>query len=295
MYGSLSKNIITAIIAALPVVTMVSCSGNQQKSENEVKAEALLKNVQSLYEEAKYDDAMTMIDSLMKVYPGELDVQRRALHVKTLINEKLIFNDSIANEELYAQSKQMVDSLGARFKFMKEKDMVEGYYISKSLNNDALIKTTGLMPRVGEDGSLSLVSSLYGHSIKHTRLSATANNSTVTTVDVPVSNDRNYRFNDNGVPVEMVTFTMKECDSLCHFIMENAGTNIRLTFESGKKKHATTLSKKTKEIISETYEYSHSLQDLKKAEMDRVKFAKKLQLSRKQIKQTATNIQGNRE
>ena len=53
----------------------------------------------SMYAGKDYDNAMLMIDSLMKTYPGLIDVQRKAMHIQTMITEKRTLADSIANEK----------------------------------------------------------------------------------------------------------------------------------------------------------------------------------------------------
>ena len=103
-----------------------------------------------------------------------------------------------------------------------------------------------------------------------------------------------YRFSDNGTSVEMVTFNAQECDSLCAFIADNASKTIKVRFAGKSRSHTITLPERTKKAIAVCYRLYQAESKVKTAELNRLKYTKKLQLTRKQIKQTATNIQGER-
>lgn len=287
MFKGLTNTYAILLLAAAMSVT--SC-GNS-KTESQVNAENILSEAQSLYDSGKYMEAIGTIDSLMKKHPGIIDVQRQAMHLKTLVVEKQTILDSIANDSAIVANKQIVDSLANNFKYVKTADMVEGYYVSKNVSGDNLTKCTNIEARINEMGEIYLVSSLYGKSIKHTKLRAVAGDSTVETEAVPYDNARNYRFKDGGTPVEMVTFRKADCDTLCQFIADNVAKDIKVEFIGGKK-YPLPLPSKTKNLIAETYIFATHKAQLKKAEDLKLYYMRKLQITRKQSRQTATNIKG---
>lgn len=287
MFKGLTNTYAILLLAAAMSVT--SC-GNS-KTESQVNAENILSEAQSLYDSGKYMEAIGTIDSLMKKHPGIIDVQRQAMHLKTLVVEKQTILDSIANDSAIVANKQIVDSLANNFKYVKTADMVEGYYVSKNISGDNLTKRTNIEARINEMGEIYLVSSLYGKSIKHTKLRAVAGDSTVETEAVPYDNARNYRFKDGGTPVEMVTFRKADCDTLCQFIADNVAKDIKVEFVGGKK-YSLPLPSKTKNLIAETYIFATHKAQLKKAEDLKLYYMRKLQITRKQSRQTATNIKG---
>lgn len=287
MFKGLTNTYAILLLAAAMSVT--SC-GNS-KSESQVNAENILSEAQSLYDSGKYMEAIGTIDSLMKKHPGIIDVQRQAMHLKTLVVEKQTILDSIANDSAIVANKQIVDSLANNFKYVKTADMVEGYYVSKNVSGDNLTKRTNIEARINEMGEIYLVSSLYGKSIKHTKLRAVAGDSTVETEAVPYDNARNYRFKDGGTPVEMVTFRKADCDTLCQFIADNVAKDIKVEFVGGKK-YSLPIPSKTKNLIAETYTFATHKAQLKKAEDLKLYYMRKLQITRKQSRQTATNIKG---
>ena len=82
MYN-VSTKLFAILLTAASVAGLASC-GNS-KSEEQIKAEALLSDAQSMFDSRQYDKAIAIIDSLSKTYPGMLDVQRNAMHLKTLV------------------------------------------------------------------------------------------------------------------------------------------------------------------------------------------------------------------
>lgn len=292
MYNATTKKLTAAILCAL-FLSAFSFSCNSKKADDSEAAEHLMSEIKSLYSSKDYDKALLAIDSLMKTYPGQTDIQRQALHVQTQITEKKALADSIANEQVYASCAAAADSIKQSLKFVNSKEMVEGYYVDKSAPSDGMPTTTRIIPRVSADGEISVLSSLRGHSIRHTKLVIATDSATVETVAVPLSNSRNYRYKDNGKPVELVTFNQQECDSLCKYIASaSAPVSVTLVGQSGKQKIALTVADKTS--FSNIVAYSEALTKMQEASMNRLKFAKRLNLARKQIKQTATNIQGDR-
>jgi tetratricopeptide (TPR) repeat protein len=62
---------------------MAGCGENKH-----VEAEALLEQAGSQFEQGKYDEALTTIDSLRKVYPNAIDTRKRALTLQQNIELK---------------------------------------------------------------------------------------------------------------------------------------------------------------------------------------------------------------
>lgn len=287
MCSAVIKNFIP-VIACLGIC-LTACNNN--KSENQLKAEGILTQAQSSFENKKYDLAITQLDSLMKKYPGEIDVQRNAMHLRTLVIEKKTIIDSIANDSTIAANKQIVDSLSNMFRYVKTRDMVEGYFVSKAISDNHLTKQTDIEVRIDDRGNIYLLSSLYGNTIHHTYLKAKCNAGTVETKAVAFDNAKNYRFKDGNTSVEMITFDKEACDTLCQFISENRNTAITIEF-CGRKSYSMQLSNKTKNSIADTYLFATRKSNLKKAEDLKKFYAQKLVITRKQSRQTATNING---
>lgn len=286
MYNVTVKSLATALC-----ISLLAGSCNSGKSEEQIQAEKILSDAQSLYDAEKYDESIHYIDSLTRNFPGIIDVQRNAMHLKTLVTEKITILDSINNDLEIEKNIGLVDSLQSSFKFVKTKDMVEGYYVHKKTPANNIIKQSNIEARIDEFGKIYLISNLYGKSCKHTHLVAKSKNGLAETGVVAYDNALNYRFKDDGTPVEMVTFNEEKCDTLCNFISENRNENIKLQFK-GSRTHEITLGKQTKKLIDETYRFAKQKAALKKAQDLKMFYTRKLQITRKQQRQTATNLTG---
>lgn len=291
MSEEIVKFINILLIAALLIIGGQSCNSEKSGKEKQAQAaEKMMSDINKLYSGKDYNNALVMIDSLMKTYPGVIDTQRKALHVRTLIMERCTINDSIDNENVLTENIILADSLAKRLTYVKNEDMVEGYYVSTLIPYSGVMSATGITARVSDNGELSLVSTLSGHRISHSSIRAITDTLSATTSVIPTGNSRNYYFSQSGV--EAVTYLQTECDSICHFIQLHTKDHIGIVF-IGKRNYKMTLSQKEKQAISEVYAYYQATHAVEKAQIERVKFARKLQLTRKQIKQTAVNLKGN--
>ena len=164
MLDATIKHIFQYTLLSACLFCSFSC-GNSKQAEDSEKAEQIMLEIKSMYAGKDYDNAMLMIDSLMKTYPGLIDVQRKAMHIQTMITEKRTLADSIANEKVLEQSMAAADSIKHNLKFVKSADMVEGYFVDKTMPDDGIPSVTGIVARVAEHGDISLLSSLRGHRI----------------------------------------------------------------------------------------------------------------------------------
>lgn len=73
------KLMIMCALAAL----MAACGENKH-----LEAEALLEQASSLFDQGNYDEALTIIDSLRKVYPNAIDTRKRALTLQQNVELK---------------------------------------------------------------------------------------------------------------------------------------------------------------------------------------------------------------
>lgn len=266
-----------AAIALTIATTTSSCNSNQDTK----LATELLANAELSFKQSNYDSTIIILDSLKSKFPRELDIQRQGLYLRTMTNEQLILAEICANDSVIQQLSEQKQRLDKQFTYVKTKDMVEGYLVVK--NTQPLINRTGFEARIDEQGNIYIVTLVHGNSLKHTRLSVSAGDGTeAITDDIAYNGSTNYRFNDNGVNNEMVTFRDKQCDSLNLYIKENSNKTLKLTF-IGDKRHTITLSKSDKNMIKNSYDYSQAIINGRNAEAKKIYLDKKLEIAESQI------------
>lgn len=271
-----------AIIAAI-ALSGISC-GNSGKTSDE--AEAMLNEAQQMSDEGRYDSAVVMLDSLCKTRPTETDAVKQAMHLKAQTLEKSFVAQMAQVDSIIAANAPIVEQIAPMLKGVKTPEMVEGYRVVASIAGKELINRTDIEPRIDDGGNLYIVSLLHGVSAQHDRLRVSCSAGSAETKAVPYDKSRNYRFGDDGVSNEMVTFRYDECADFCQFIADNADAKLSLTFV-GKKQHTVPLSNALKRAIVESYRYSTAIRTGMRAEHDKLLLTKKIEIARRQIEQTA--------
>lgn len=271
-----------AIIAAI-ALSGISC-GNSGKTSDE--AEAMLNEAQQMSDEGRYDSAVVMLDSLCKTRPTETDVVKQAMHLKAQTLEKSFVAQMAQVDSIIAANAPIVEQIAPMLKGVKTPEMVEGYRVVASIAGKELINRTDIEPRIDDGGNLYIVSLLHGVAAEHDHLRVSCGAGSAETKAVPYDKSRNYRFSDDGVTNEMVTFRYDECADFCQFIADNADAKLSLTFV-GKKQHTVPLSNALKRAIVESYRYSTAIRTGMRAEHDKLLLTKKIEIARRQIEQTA--------
>ncbi|MDE6715447.1 MAG: hypothetical protein K2J74_03085 [Muribaculaceae bacterium] len=286
MFKEIIKSKAHAIVLVVSAATLfVSCgSGNPQAKE-------LLSQANTAYQSQQYTQAVTLLDSLKKTYPTDVEVQKSAMYLRTLADEEIILNQIQSNDSALAASEQALASLVAGFTFIKDADMVEGYTVSNSTKSNPLVNRTGLEARIDEYLNLYLVSLLNGNKANHDRVEVVNGVEFASTEAVPYNGSSNYRFNAGGVNNEMVTFRGGKADTLCMFIADNRNAKLKLNFMGGKKV-TLPLSSADAKAIASTYEYARALQANREANNQKKYLDAKLQITRQQkekLSKYATN------
>lgn len=269
---------------ALLLCAAASCSGGsgEQSEALDMLAQAkecISKNPQQ---------AISLIDSLNKVFPKQTEVRRKAMHVRTLADSVLIDREfAVTDSTLKADSLKFIE-LKPQFAFVKTKDMVEGYYVEKSLQSKPLFERTGIEPRVDELGNMFVVTCVFGSPVQHTRLSARSSGEQCSTADVPYDGATNYRYTADRGSCEMATFHYEKCADFCKFVAEHGGKKVAIDFV-GKGKTSITLSPEVLKAFSVTYEFAQAMSSGKNAVAKMMYLNKKRDINRRQMAQTKTD------
>ena len=65
------------VLSAMAAVMLLSCGENSAQKQ----AEEMLSKAGTCYEQGQYDEALTVIDSLRKIYPNAIDTRKKALRL----------------------------------------------------------------------------------------------------------------------------------------------------------------------------------------------------------------------
>ena len=122
MYNVLSRIGILLILA----ISVASCGNNGSDA-----GEGLLTEAENAITSGDFLQAYCLIDSINVVSKDNIELRKRALHLRTIADEKAGIADSIVNDSVLRAETARVEALRNSFKFIKTKDMVEGYTVHK--------------------------------------------------------------------------------------------------------------------------------------------------------------------
>lgn len=268
-------------ILALPValVLTASCSGNKENPE----AVALLDSASAAYEQGRLDDSSALLDSLQKLFPGEISVQRRAMVLRPQVIEKQAMAQIAAIDSMTAADNACMERLKPLMKWVKTPGMIEGYYTDSKTYNPSFMNATGIEPRVSEIGQFYIVSSLNpSGGTHHVAVSLTGAGKTVSTPDVPYDGESNYRIGSG----EVITFSPEQSDTIGKFASELASVTpaakVTLSFVGAKGKKPVSLTSAQVTAIANAYNYSRAIIEARDNQVQRQRLEKTIEIARRQ-------------
>lgn len=281
MFNEAIKHIIKGSCALFFTFALTSCGGDKDA------ATALYNEAKVCHEKGQYMQSAILLDSLKSTYPNEIELLKKSLHLRTLNQERVIKVEIAQNDSLIAILADENKALEGNFKYIKHPDMVEGFYIHKSIAGETdKTDRVAIEPRIDENDLFYIVSYLTGHDVKHTSLKLSApSGETVTSATVPYDEAQNYRYSSGGTTYEIVTFNSNQCDTLGCFAANHSDNKIKVTFQ-GKGNYSMQLNAAHVNALAATYRYAKVKQQGKAAIKKRMFLESKLQLAQKQIEQT---------
>lgn len=272
----------SAIIAsaAISAMLMVSCGSTDKE-----KATQMLDNASELYRSEKYDKAIAILDSIDSIYPAEVDIRRKAMHLRPQIVEHITLKQIAETDSLMAVTQLKSDSIGQYIAFVD--NPVEGYYVASGFKGKDPATTPGIYARMTPDGQFYILSSI-NKPIHSTSVSISLPDGTVAaTPAVQYDGERNDRFGS----VEIITFMQSECDTIGALAASNSNGNFTLNF-TGDKTVSIPLPQAQLTAIEHVYTAATLLRELKVLHLRKAHLEKQLQLSRNQQARTFTDDDG---
>ncbi len=267
-------------LAALALTAIVSASCGKKANP---EAEGLLNMAQTAFDNSAYAEARTLLDSLQKGYPAEIELQRAGMALRPKVIEQLTLVEIQQTDSAVAAEKAEADKLKSGLKWVKTPGMIEGYWTYGKTYRPDFMNTTGIEPRVSDIGEFYIVSSVNpGGGLKHTSIAVSGNGGRAQTAPVPYDGESNYRI-DGG---EIITFSPEASDTIGAFALNNQGAPLTLHFIGGKER-SQKLSADQVAAIAAAYRYSRITIDARERTVNRQRLEKQLAIARDQIARTA--------
>lgn len=249
----------------LLAMMLVNCGG--KKLTEQEQAQAHLEKAQQLFKEHKINAAKIQIDSINNLFPKQIEIRKKANAIFTqiqLIEQKrnLIYADSLIRVK-----KVTLDSMTRNFVFEKDEKYEDvGNYIYKAQRAETSAGRTYIKALVEETGAF-LLSSIYCGTkpIKHFSAKFAVGDLFAETEKV-TDDGYSYSYTDNGCTYENVVYHSDANKSIASLIQQNAKKPVSVTLNGTKGNKSYTLTETEKKAISEAYNLSVVLSDVKNLE-----------------------------
>jgi hypothetical protein len=248
-------------------------------NKKETGARACLENARHLYENADYDSAQKMLDSLKILYPDEWETRKESLQLGRLVELKqqernLILYDSLLQIRLVQR-----DSMKPYFLFEKNTEYDEtGKYYAKSQQLENNLRRSYLRSGVNEAGRIELASIYYGvQPIRHTGLKVSASGGEYTETEaIPCDGGMNYSFTDLDMTTETVTYAGGKDNGVIQFIYDNRNIPLKAEYTGGSKQSGITVSPADKDALADIRDLSVVLSDIDRLNKEMEKSSRRI-------------------
>jgi len=251
---------------------LIACNSNKKQ------ATAFLESAQKLYEQGEYAPAKSDLDSIKKLFPKEIEVQRLGLELRRRIEIKenelnLVFCDSMLTVRS-AEAETMKPD------FLFEKDTAYddvGKYIDKRQRLETKLQTSYIRTNVTETGEMLLYSVYYGsRPIQHSQLKVSKTSGEYAeTENIPYDGGLNYSFVDGGMTTEVVAYKEGKDGGVIQFIYSNKDFVLKAEY-LGKEKYVFTISASDKNVLVKTADFAVILSDIDRLKKEKEKSAQRL-------------------
>lgn len=273
MYNATNKFItgICAVALAVIIATTSSCGGNSR----EEAAHQLYGNIEGLIDTRNYTGALELLDTLDTRYADLTALRRQALRLRVRAIEGQALDSISEGDARLCSAKMVVDSLQGGFRFVESPVGLEGYYVEKGAS-DKVLNSTGIQPRITEDGLFYIVANIQGRNIGLESLVFTDGAENVVSSPAPASRLVSVEGS------ELLSFKPEEVTPVALWLKDHPGTS-KYALKGCKGTIDMKLSPELRRSIVATASYALAMQNLKMASVKREKFERRLQIARDQL------------
>jgi hypothetical protein len=246
---------------------LFSCNGEKKK------AQSMLMQAETLFRQALPDSALTMLDSLKKLYPKEFETLIAGQTLRRKIEVESAKQIISLCDSLLPIREAEIDKLKSGFIYEKDPEYDDvGKYFDKNQKIENKLQRSYIRCWTTEQGEFFIASVYYGKApIGHTGLKLSLRDgSSVATVDIPPDGGLNYSFRDLGMTTEVVTYSAEKDGGAARFVYDNSAKTISAEYTGGKRFSLTVSPADVKSLVH-TMDFAALLSETEKMKIEREK------------------------
>lgn len=230
-----------------------------------IEARAYLENARNFYENADYDSAQKLLDSLKILYPDEFEIRKEGLQLGRLVKLGQQERNRILCDSLLQIRLAQLDAMKSKFIFEKNPEYDDvGKYYAKSQKLENNLRRSYIRSCVNELGIMELASIYCGaRPIRHTGLKVSdSKGEYAETETIPRDGGMNYSFTDLDMTTETITYINGKDNGVIQFIYNNITIPLKAEYTGGNKKYVIAVSQADKDALADIRDFSVVLSDI---------------------------------
>lgn len=264
-------NAISRYFYAAAVLLAVTACGNAERDS----AKTLLDESRQAVEKHDYNKAFELLDTLNVRYRAQTEVRREALVLRAQAMEGMAIDSISAGDRALAEATLALDAFDGKFRHVDSSVGLDGYYLPEGVS-DKVMTTTGIQPRISDDGHFYIVANVQGRTIGLESIEFSANGTTVASTVLSPSRVISVEGS------EIASFTPEDLEGIAPWIIANPDI-ARCVLHGSKGNIEVKLTPAAKKQLVECASYAGALQAKRLAMVHREKYERMLAAARDQL------------
>lgn len=205
------------------------CAGCSKKNKEEEQAGPLQQAAQIAYEQGRYEEALSWIDSIKRAYPKAFETRQKGVDLKNQIVIAQAWQVVAQSDSIRITLQQEIADMQKTLILVKNREYEEhGNYFYPSQVDATNSTRSYLRAQVSEDGVLTLTSVYHGSSaLRHNRIRITAPDGSTVATEVGSPFQDKY----GGNVTEKVDYQVEQnASEVARFVAEHAQEMLKLEF-----------------------------------------------------------------
>ena len=256
----MKKHLLLPLVILLLACLMSACDNTGKKAAQKLELAT------QAFNQGRYDEAQSQIDSIKLLYPKAFEVRKAGNRLMRKV-ELARQRHTVAHlDSLLSSEQTKLEQIKPRYAFEKDEEYQQtGIYFHPSQVVEKNLHRSFLRFQVNERGTVSMTSIYCGRtSIHHTSVKVSAPDGTF--AQTPVSPD-SYETTDLGEHIEKADYKLGQDGGVMEFIALNPDKSLRVDF-MGDRTYTTHLSKADKQAAGAILKLTEVLDSIAQVKHD---------------------------
>ena len=277
----MKKHLLLPLVILLLACLMSACDNTGKKAAQKLELAT------QAFNQGRYDEAQSQIDSIKLLYPKAFEVRKAGNRLMRKV-ELARQRHTVAHlDSLLSSEQTKLEQMKPRYAFEKDEEYQQtGIYFHPSQVVEKNLHRSFLRFQVNERGTVSMTSIYCGpYNIHHTAVKVIAPDGTF--AQTPSSRD-SYETTDMDEHIEKADYPLGEDGSVISFICDNRDKNLRVQY-LGERPYTTNMMPVDRKAAAGVYQLHLLLAEIQKIKADKEEAQQKTKFIKQLIQRRETS------